>query len=224
MSRGSYYHGIASRLTQPISSVDVVVRKPKQSHSLFDRPSLAQITRLEPSLSLIPHNRLDLGWARPFLALPRIRPFCGSSCVVIDNNYKSIVLRDLNYCFGETLQSVSFVACCMDEVGIAEFLKDTKRLKTLRYSHSTKHNVGPQCWDICKFIAAIERQVGGHLVKLSVSVGESFGSIAPGKVSMRGFACLRQLEFPLEIVMCSVTAAACWIFTLNKSLLGGSLD
>ena len=204
--------------------IDAVVHKAKQFHSLSDRPSLAQLTRFEPYVSLVPQNRFDLGWARPFLALPRIQSFRGPSCVVTDDNYKSIVPRDPRYRFGETLESVSFVACCMDEVGIADFLNDTKRLKTLRYSHSTKYNVSPQCWDICKFVAAIERQVGGHLVELSVSVREPFGSIAPGKVSMRGFACLRQLELPLEIVMCNIAAAACRVSTPNESLLGGSSD
>lgn len=142
----------------------------------------------------------------------------------MDDNHENIVPKDPRYGFGETLESVSLVACCVDEVGIAEFLKDTKRLKTLRYSHSTKHNVSLQCWGICKFVAAIERQVGSHLVQLSLSIREPFGSIAPGKASMRRFPCLRQLEFPLEIVMCNITAAVCRVSTPNGSLLGGSSD
>lgn len=86
----------------------------------------------------------------------------------MDANYTSIVPREPNYGFGETMESGSFVACCLDDVGIAHFLKNTKRPTTLRYSHSTKYDVNPQCWDICKFVAAIERQVGSHLVELSV--------------------------------------------------------
>ncbi len=204
--------------------IDAVVHKAKQSHSFSDRPSLAQITRFEPYVSLVPQDRFDLGWARPFLALPRIRSFRGPSCVLMDDNDKDIVPRDPHCGFGETLESISFVACCVDEVGIANFLKDTKRLKTLKYSHSTKYNVSPQHWSICKFMEAIERQVGSHLVELSVSIREPFGSLAPGKVSMRGFACLRQLEFPLEIVMCNITAAACQVSTPNKTLVEGSSD
>lgn len=204
--------------------INAVVHKTKQVHSLCDRPSLAQITRFEPYVSLVPQDRFDLGLASPFLALPRIRSFRGPSCVIMDDNHKSIVPEDPHYGFGETLESVSLVACCVDEVGIADFLKDTKRLKSLRYSHSTKYNVSPQCWDICKFVAAIERQVGSHLEELSVSTGNPFGSIAPGKASMRGFPCLRQLEFPLEIVMCNITAAVCRDSTPNNSLVGGSSD
>ena len=204
--------------------IDAIVHKAKQSHSLCDRPSLAQITRFEPHVSSVPRDRFDLRLASPFLALPRIRSFRGPSCIVMDDNHRSIVPQDPHYSFGEALESVSFVACCLDEVGIADFLKDTKRLRTLRYSHSTKDNVSPQCWDICKFVAAIERQVGSHLVELSVSIGEPFGSIAPGKASMRGFPCLRQLEFPLEIVMCNLTAAACRVSTPDESPVGGSSD
>ena len=201
-----------------------VVHKTKQVHSLCDRPSLARITEFEPSTSILSHDRFDLGWASPFLALPRIRSFRGPSCVIMDDNHKSIVPKDPHYGFGETLESVSLVACCMDEVGIGDFLKDTKRLKSLRYSHSVKWDLSSQCWDICKFVAAIERQVGSHLVELSVSVGKLYGSIAPGKASMRGFPCLRQLEFPLEIVMCNVTAAACQDSTPNDTLVAGSSD
>ena len=183
-------------------------------------PSLAQVTRFEPYISLVPQEKFDLGLASPFLALPRIRSFRGPSCVVMDDNHKSIK----EYSFGETLESVFFVACCVDEVGIADFLKNTKRLKTLKYSHSTKHNASIQCWDICKFIAAIERQVGTHLVELSISIEKPFGSIAPGKVSMRRFLCLRQLEFPLEIMICNITAAACRVSTPSDSLVGSSSD
>ena len=202
--------------------ITAVVHKTKQAHSLCDRPSLAQITRFEPYVSLVPQDRFDLSLASPFLALPRLRSFRGPSCVIINDNHKSIIPEGLLHGLGETLESISLVACHMDDMGIAEFLKDTKRLKSLRYSHSIKNNVGPQSWDICKFVAAIERQVGSHLVELSISIGKPFGSIAPGQVSMRGFPCLRQLEFPLEIVMCNITAATCWESTPNDSLVGGS--
>ena len=219
---------ILPRFWQPLDAtdklIDAVVRKAKQSHSRFDRPSLAQITRFEPYVSLVPQNQFDLGWARLFLALPRIRSFRGPSCVIMDPNYTNIIPRDPSYGFGETLESISFVTCCLDDVGIAHFLKNTKRLKTLRYSHSKKYDVNPQCWDICKFVAAIEGQVGSHLLELSISIREPFGSIAPGKATMRGFACLRQLEFPLEIVMCNIAAAACRVSTSNKPLVGGSSD
>ena len=138
-----------SRYWKPLDAtnklIDAVVYKAKQSYSLCDRPSPAQITRFEPYVSLVPQGRFDLRLASPFLALPRIRSFRGPSCVVMDDNHKSIVPQDPHYGFGETLESVSFVACCLDEVGIADFLKDNKRLKTLRYSHSTKDNVTPQC-------------------------------------------------------------------------------
>ena len=202
--------------------IDAVVHKAKQSHSLCDRPSLARITRLEQCLSSMASDRVDLALATPFLALPRIRSFYGPSWVAMKDDYKSIALKDRPYGFGETLESVSFVACCVDEVGIADFLKDAKCLKRLTYSHSTKNDVPSRCWDICKFVAAIERHVGSHLVELSVCIWRPFGSIAPGKVSMRGFLSLRQLRFPLDIVMCNIAAAAGQVATLDRSSVGGS--
>ena len=57
-----------------------------------------------------------------------------------------------------------------------------------------------------------------------VSICDPLGSDAPGSVSMRGFACLRQLEFPLEIVMSNIIAAACRLFTPKEPLVEGSSD
>lgn len=204
--------------------IDAVVRKAKQSKLPCDRPSLAQITRFGPSILLGPQERFDLDWASPFLALPHIRSFDGRSCVAMDDGHKGIASKDPYRGFGETLEVVDLVWCCIDEVGIADFLKHTTRLRTLRYSHSTKGNGGPQYWDICKFVTAIEREAGSHLVELSVSIRELRGSLAPGKASMRGFQRLQKLEFPLEIALCNITAAACRAATPNEFLVGGSTD
>lgn len=61
-------------------------------------------------------------------------------------------------------------------------------------------------------------------MELSVSIRELRGSITPGNASMRGFQRLRKLEFPLEIALCNITAAACRVATPNESLVGGSTD
>ena len=190
--------------------IDAVVRKAKQSHHLpCDTPSLAQITEF----SVGQQERFDLASASPFLALPHIRSFHGPSCVAMnDGGHKSICASIDPYGgFAKTLQSVHFMSCCIDDVGIADFLKHIPRLRTLMYSHSTKGNDGPhdKDWNICKFVTAIEREAGSHLVELSVSICELRGSIAPGKASMRNFQRLQKLEFPLEIALCNMTAAAC---------------
>ena len=194
--------------------IDTVVRKAKQwHHSSCDTPGLAHTARFEPYLALLPAEQFDLAWAIPFLALPRMRCFYGPSCVAMDDGgHKSIDASKDQYRsgFGEALEAVDLVGCCIDEVGIADFLKHATRLRSLRYSHSTKRNSGPpdDDWDICKFVTAIEREVGSHIGELSVSMRELRGSIAPGRVSMSGFQRLRKLELPLEIAVCNITAAA----------------
>ena len=202
--------------------IDIVIFKAKESS--YDRPSLAQTTRFGPSVSLGPQERFDLCWATPFLALPHIRSFRGPSCVAMNHEHNNIALKDPYRDFGKTLEAVHLISCCIDEVGITEFLKQTTRLKTLRYSHSTKGNGGPHSWDICKFITAIEREAGAHLVELSVSIHDLRGSITPGNASMHRFQRLRKLEFPLEIALCNITATACRAAASNESLVGGSTD
>ncbi len=73
-----------------------------------------------------------LDWASPFLALPHMRSFRGPSCVAMDDAHESIASKDSYRGFGETLEAVHFVFCCIDEEGIAEFLKLTTRLRTFR--------------------------------------------------------------------------------------------
>lgn len=121
----------------------------------------------------------------------------------------SVASKDPYRCLGETLQTVYLEGCCIDEVGIADFLKHTPHLRTLEYSHSTSRVNSPQDWNICKFVAAIEREVGSHLIELSISIRRLSGSLIPGKASMRGFARLQRLELPLEIAICGVSAAVC---------------
>ena len=199
---------------KPISTtdklIDAIVRKAKQSHHLpCDMPSLAQTTEF----SVGQQEQFDLAAASPFLALPHIRSFYGPNCVAMDDGgHKRICASiDSHGGFAETLKSVHFMSCCIDDVGIADFLKHAPNLRTLLYSHSTKGNGGPhhRDWDICKFVTAIEREAGCHLVELSVSICELRGSIAPGKASMRNLQRLQKLQFPLEIVLCNMTAAAC---------------
>ncbi|KAL8703950.1 MAG: hypothetical protein Q9201_002873 [Fulgogasparrea decipioides] len=196
-----------------------------QSHRHDDRPSLAQVTRVEPSVSLVPQDRFDLNWVKPLLALPHIRTFRGPSCVAIgDGGHAKIASNSPEGGFGKSLIAVDLVACCIDEVGIAEFLQYATQLRTLRYSHVTKLHSGPREWNICKFIMAIEREVGSHIEELSVTIRELRGSIAPGTASMRGFQRLRKLELPLEIVICNLTAAAACraSTTSNEPLLVGN--
>ncbi|MCJ1271614.1 hypothetical protein MMC22_011516, partial [Lobaria immixta] len=216
------------RLWKPLDAtdklIDAVVRKAKQSHLPCDRPSLAQVTRFGPSVSLGPEERFDLDWASPFLALPHMRSFRGPSCVAMDDGHKRVASKDPYGGFGQTLEAVHLVSCCIDEVGIADFLKHTTRLRTLRYSHSTKGNDDSQDWNICKFVTAIEREAGNHLVELSVTIREIRGSIAPGKASMRGFQRLRRLELPLEIALCNIAAATSQIATPKESLVRSSTD
>ncbi len=146
------------------------------------------------------------------------------SCVASGDSLKGILSKVPDHSIGETLEAVDLLCCSIDEVAIADFLRQTPRLRTFRYSHSTKNHGGPQDWDLCKFVTAIEREVGSHLVELSVSIRELRGSITPGKASMRGFRCLEKLEYPLEIAICNITAAVYQIATPDESVTNVSMD
>jgi hypothetical protein len=181
--------------------LDAVVDRAKQSRS-----SLASVTRFEGAVSLCTEERFDLRWASPFLALPHIRSFRGPSCLALEGIPRSLAFQDSHH-IAETLQAAHLVSCCIDAVGIADFLKHTPSLKTLRYWHGTKNDAPTLDWDICKFVNAVEREAGSHLVELSVAIRELRGSIVPGQASIRGFQRLKTLEIPLELFMCNIAAA-----------------
>lgn len=188
--------------------IDVIVQMANQSHLPNDEPSLAQVTRFGPSVSLVPQDRFDLDWVNSFLALPNVRSFRGPSCVAIgDDGHMTIPSNVPRFGFGKTLTVIDLVACCIDELGIADFLQHTTRLRTLRYSHLTKTHSGPLEWNLCKFISAIESKVGSHLEELSITIRELRGSLAAGRVSMRGFQRLQRLKIPLEVAVCNKTTA-----------------
>ncbi len=145
------------------------------------------------------------------------------SCVALGDSLKSIPSNASDYGIGETLEVIHFVCSSIDHVAIADFLRHTPRLKVFTYSHSTKNHSGPWDWDLCKFVTAIEREVGSHLIELSISIRELRGSITPGKASIRGLQRLRKLELPLEIAICNITAAASQVATLNESQIKVSI-
>ena len=209
--------------------IDAIVRKARRPLSLpYERPSLARCTDFGPAPSIHHYSTFDLDRAKPFLALPCMRSFRGVSCVAIKNNGRTRSLAQNWSCdFGRTLEVVCFPACYIDHVAIADFLKYTSRLRTLKYSHMSKGDPEgpPQDWDICKFVTAIEREAGGHLVQLSITINELRGSVLPGRASLRGFKRLQTLEFPLELAACNITAAvACQLAEAKESMIGGSTD
>jgi hypothetical protein len=182
--------------------LDAVIDKARESTS-----SLASVTRFEGSISLHRAERFDLRWASPFLALPHVRSFRGPSCLELEDIPRSLAFRDSHH-IAETLQAAHLIFCCIDDVGIADFLRHAPSLKTLRYMHCTKNTSPIQDWDICKFVNAVEREAGSRLLQLSVIISELQGSIVRGKASIRGFQRLQTLEIPLELVMCNIAAAA----------------
>lgn len=186
--------------------IDVVSREAKHSHLPHESPSLARVSLCGLS-AYWTREDCNSNWASPFLALPRLRSFYGTICV-------PMTFKNLNMGFATTLETVDFVGCYIDEVGMGEFLKHSPCLKRLRYSHASIKGGGHQDWDICKLVTIIARMVGNHLEVLSVFKARFDDPIAPGRVSMSGFRRLQKLELPLEIAICSINAtAACRTIT-----------
>ncbi|TVY94303.1 hypothetical protein LAWI1_G001145 [Lachnellula willkommii] len=203
--------------------LDVLAQEAQQS--CFLSSGLRSVTTFLGSLSRSETENWGLSWASPFLALPHLKSFSGPGSFAVGENPTSLAFRGSPH-IADTLEAAHLGGCCIDDVGISDFLKHTPRLKTLRYSHSTQHDHLPLDWDICKFINAVAREAGSHLIELSVKILELRGSILPGKASTRSFQKLEKFEFPLKLVTCNINAAGVTgnIATSLQCFFNGSLD
>jgi hypothetical protein len=167
----------------------------------------------------------DLSSVGPILTLPQLKFFSGPGSFLRRGRSRTHAFQGSPR-MSDTLQVVHLGGCCIDDVGIANFLEHTPRLKTFIYSHDTRHAILPPDWDICKFINAVAREAGSHLIELSVTSRELRGSILPGKASTRGFQKLQKFEFPLELAMCNINTAGITgnIAASLQRLFNGSSD
>jgi hypothetical protein len=198
--------------------LDILVKEAKQSSFL---PSgLQSVTTF-----LGPDKGFDLSWAKFFLALPQLKTFASPGCIAVGKIPRSLAFGGSPY-IAENLEVAYLAVCCIDDVGITDFLKRTPRLKTLMYSHSTEHDNPHPDWDICKFINAVAREAGDRLIELSVGIPDLRVSILPGKVSTRSFHKLQKFEIPYELLMCNVNAAGVTgkISTSLQRFFNGSVD
>ena len=159
--------------------------------------SLAQVTAFEETV-----GEYESSWATSIVALPRIQLLesGGHRGKLYDNKY-------LCPGFNSKVERVWFLHTSIDAVAIADFLKHTPCLKSLTYWHSTRASMGHQDWDLCGLIAAVEREVGGHLEKFSAITTERRCVISAGKPYLRRFQRLQSLELSLDIVIGGLKAA-----------------
>lgn len=184
--------------------LEVIIREASQPTSRPGTipPSLSQLTTLTSHTSISTAklgagHRSQLHHITPFLALPHVRSFESTGCVALAT---SASMRDF---IPSSLERARLSSACLDEAGIMALLRHAPCLRTLSYSQSKR--VEHQGWDLCGFIAAVTREVGGHLEELAVSMQSSGNSVLPcGNVSMDGFKRLQRLELPLEFVMCNL--------------------
>ncbi|EAW13606.1 F-box domain protein [Aspergillus clavatus NRRL 1] len=197
---------------QPVARTDklveTIIRRARQAHLLRNAPSIAGVTRLEAEGRYEPTGRFSLDLLAPFLVLPHLRSFYSPRGVCMADGDERLVSRYMRDGLKSTLETVHFWRANISSRAIGELLKHTPHLKTLCYSRWTRATDEPQDWDLCQFIRTIQQTVGSHLVELCVNYRPFQGSILPGKVSMRGFPQLRQLELPLAVATCNQLAAA----------------
>jgi hypothetical protein len=183
--------------------LNVLIEEARQSSLSSSLSALGSISSFLGHLWEPERGQWGLNFAEPFLALPQLKSFSALASTAAGTYPSSLAFPGLPQ-FSDTLQVACLHNCCFDDEGITRFLKHTPRLKTLIYSHGTPHAFPPPDWDVCKFINAVAREAGNHLVELSVTNVGTRGSILSGKVTAQGFQKLQKFEFPLDLILCNI--------------------
>lgn len=202
------------RRWKPVAATDkllnAVIQRARRASSNHQNSALERVTRFKfPNSRRQVRTLFDPSWAVPFFYLPNIESFWSKSCARTSDGDGRIVPLCSHSSFS-TLEAIYLEWSYLDEAAITGLLRHTPNLKTFTYSHFAKTYTDLQDWDMCRFVMAIEREVGSHLVELSIILHDSPDeiSITPGKVSMCGFSRLQKLEIPLELAMCNIRTSA----------------
>jgi hypothetical protein len=187
--------------------LETIVGHARQPHTISINASLSSLVALRTSFSLATRQGFVLNNITPLLALPRIRSFHSPSSVsYVGARRPSSPCQSLPPSIGETMAIAHLLSSNLDGPAMEHFLRCTPRLKTLVYSHSSKQ-LSP-LWDICALVTAIVKEAGSHLEELSITTHDFTGKIALGTATMRDFARLKKLEFPLDLATCVIRSAA----------------
>lgn len=180
-----------------------IIVEATQSHQAWDERSLARVTEFYASCHGAGQDRYhELHDLIPFVALPRMQSLSSFQCIATDDALSKNEFKDLYFNFRQNLEKVDLARCHIEDAALSNFLRHTPCLRTFKYSHQSKEDNNLKAWDIFKFVTAIEREVGNHLERLSVSIQKLQKPLPLGEISLSGFQRLQSLELPLEITTC----------------------
>ena len=188
--------------------IHALIRRAQQPPRSYERLSFTRLASLKLDTPRPSELKYTIGWEKPFLMLPSMRSFRSCSYKTTNHDRQSLTYGHLSGVSGATLRELTLLHSCISELDMADFLKNCGCLETLIYSHCTQGNATSQYWDICKFVDAIEREVGNHLMNLSLSLSQAGAIILPGRLSFRDFHNLQALEISLKLASCSSNAAS----------------
>ena len=109
--------------------VTAVIRNVRQPRVSCDKPSLGHLTAVTlrtPKTHTL-DNLVKLSRAEPFWSLPDVRSLSCWGDKASQHNYESIEFASPIENVSEHLEVVHLMGCCINEVGIADFLKHASR-------------------------------------------------------------------------------------------------
>ncbi|TKA81395.1 hypothetical protein B0A55_02066 [Friedmanniomyces simplex] len=179
------------------SVLDIITRE------ATSRPaSAASLSRLE---RILPHAKCTYGQRNalqelgPFLSIPSLTELYASNCVAVRDGNTGIPFEWRYPDHTSNLRRIELAGCCIDSEGIAEFVRHTPQLTTLKYSHHTKWHGCQHDWSAGEFVRAVEKHCGATLKELTIAINVAHGMIETGVVSLQGFQRLETVELDVLV-------------------------
>ena len=177
------------------SVLHVIVKRANDSAN--GTASLAKLRTLKP----MDHTNCDYCYPMRnvtlFLAIHSIRKFYGAGLVAISDEYSNFDIEPCYERFGINLVHIELAACFFDSQGLARFFNHMFRLKTFKFSYTTKwYGRGCNC-NAGASVAALIAGTGQTLENLALYNIHHRGSISTGVTNMTGFEKLKNLELDI---------------------------
>ncbi|KAH8597008.1 hypothetical protein B0O99DRAFT_98423 [Bisporella sp. PMI_857] len=160
--------------------------------------ALSHLEAIYPNERFAYQQKCFLEIYQPFLAINSVRRFFGGGCIAREHGFRLEWFTPRYNVYSSNLTHVELGCACIDATGLERFVSRIPALKSLRFSYEAKRCGRGRRWDAGAVMAVVEKEAGGTLEDLSISVISTYGSTGTGIVSMQGFAKLRTLELDIR--------------------------
>ncbi len=162
---------------------------------------LAQVTSLKTSGQAHSEDRAELRLLNPFFLLPKLQRLRGSDFLACDSSMTGIPFEWRNGDLNSNIEEIEMSHSCITGSGpdLASLLPHAPKLRSFYYCFSPKWHECGHDWDAAAVFRTLERNCGGTLTRLSITMHHVYGTLKAGVCSLKHFTRLEYLEMDVRL-------------------------